>query len=168
MHSTMATEGMDGQRTGDACLVGRKQGVRSPILVPGAAGATDAVHMRVDVLGCVEVDHRLDAPNVEASSRYVCRHQNVVASLLEVPKRSHARVLVHVSMDCSGPANTAIAVRVVIMQASGNSLDLQQTVLMLDVVWQAAGKVEATAWRCGTYLKPAACSFAVSSSTLAF
>ncbi len=126
--------GMNRRRTCDACLVGREQGVRSPVLVPGAACATDAVHVRINVLGCIVVDHRLDAPNIEPSSRYVCRHQDVMASLLEVPKRSHARVLVHVAMDCSGPATNATAVKIVIMQASGNRFALQQTVIMLGLV----------------------------------
>ena len=93
------------ERTSKVRLLGREQCVRGAVLVAGAACAADAVHMRIDVLGGIQIDYRLDGLDVQPARRNVGGHEHVFAPRAELLERLRARVLVHIAVDGSPPAH---------------------------------------------------------------
>ena len=77
----------------------RGQGQRDGhALAPGSAGAADAVHVGVRVVGRVEVDHVGDVVDVQPTSRYVGGDQDLGATLSEAPQHLLSGCLAQVAV----------------------------------------------------------------------
>mmetsp|Transcript_80388 Transcript_80388/g.206885 ORF Transcript_80388/g.206885 Transcript_80388/m.206885 type:complete len:467 (-) Transcript_80388:685-2085(-) len=89
-------------------------------LVARAAGAADAVHVVLEVLREVEVDHRRQLWHVEAARRHVGGHEDEAGLRLEVPERLLACWLLLVAVDRSAEvAGLAQVVAQVLARALG-------------------------------------------------
>ena len=71
-------------------------------LQPGAAGAADAMHVVVGMVGHIEIEDVADVRNIEAARRYVGGDEQRHFVLAELFQRRGAGLLVHVAMKRDG------------------------------------------------------------------